>query len=309
VEMDDEELPRKVQVDSLVTLKIINHSKDNLPELVTGQLLGLDNGEILEVTNSFPFPSLSNEQEDGEDGEDEAKHEASGKYQETMMRFLREVNVDHDTVGWYCSTYLESFINESTIETQYKYQESIKKAVVLVYDPLKTSQGVLSLKAYRLTQAFMELFKTQTFTKESLSKGNMTFNDVFEEVPIEIHNSGLAKAFLTEIEETNIMDCEFDRLNLSTNPFLERNLEFLIDCLEGLASEQNKFQTYQRQVQRQQAQQQAWLNKRKQENTQRKMIVKSPFQKKNQRYSSQSPNQVGSHQFSQQIKLMIIATK
>lgn len=39
-----------------VILKIIKHCKDHSPSLVTGQLLGLDVGSVLEVTNCFPFP-------------------------------------------------------------------------------------------------------------------------------------------------------------------------------------------------------------------------------------------------------------
>lgn len=37
-------------------LKIIKHCKEFAPNLVTGQLLGLDIGSVLEVTNCFPFP-------------------------------------------------------------------------------------------------------------------------------------------------------------------------------------------------------------------------------------------------------------
>lgn len=37
-------------------LKIIKHCKELSPALVTGQLLGLDVGGELEVTNCFPFP-------------------------------------------------------------------------------------------------------------------------------------------------------------------------------------------------------------------------------------------------------------
>ena len=41
-------------------LKIIKHCEEFAPALVTGQLLGLDVGSVLEVTNCFPFPvSLS----------------------------------------------------------------------------------------------------------------------------------------------------------------------------------------------------------------------------------------------------------
>lgn len=50
---------RVVQLDGQVVLKIAKHCTECAPALVTGQLLGLDVGQTLEVTDSFPFPVSS----------------------------------------------------------------------------------------------------------------------------------------------------------------------------------------------------------------------------------------------------------
>jgi len=225
-------------------LKIIKHCKESLPALVTGQLLGLDVGTNLEVTNCFPFPNRSNDENEEELDTDGAR------YQIDMMRCLRAVNVDHNTVGWYQSTYLSSYLTLSMIDTQFNYQANIKKCVVVIYDPLSTSQGSLSLRAFRLTDAFMNLYKNASFTQESLTKSGLSFNDIFEKLPIKIHNSHLVNGLLMELEENNVAPCDFDRLDLSTNPFLEKNLEFLIECIDDLSAEQNKYQYYQKNLQR-----------------------------------------------------------
>lgn len=144
-ERKTEEQPlRVVQLDTHVVLKIVKHCKEGFPTLVTGQLLGLDVGQTLEVTDCFPFPvsslprsssqtsrggsnlhvaqgmqmlpvlhrrglaiSLCNQslrldifcsvksRNDEEDGEGDG-----ASYQLDMMRCLREVNVDNNTVGW-----------------------------------------------------------------------------------------------------------------------------------------------------------------------------------------------------------------
>ena len=47
---------RNVQLNGLAVLKILKHCKESMPSLVTGQLLGLDIGQTLEVTDCFPFP-------------------------------------------------------------------------------------------------------------------------------------------------------------------------------------------------------------------------------------------------------------
>ena len=49
----------KVQLSGHVVLKIAKHCKECMPALVTGQLLGLDVGQTLEVTDCFPFPVRS----------------------------------------------------------------------------------------------------------------------------------------------------------------------------------------------------------------------------------------------------------
>lgn len=47
---------KAVQLEGQVILKIMQHCNEALPQLVTGQLLGLDVGQVLEVTDCFAFP-------------------------------------------------------------------------------------------------------------------------------------------------------------------------------------------------------------------------------------------------------------
>jgi len=232
-----------VQIDGLVVLKIIKHCKENLPELVTGQLLGLDFDSTLEVTNCFPFPRV--------DEEDDADAESGVEYQIEMMKCLREVNVDSNTVGWYQTTYLSSFLNESMIETQFNYQATIsEKCVVLIYDPMRSRQGTLWLKAYRLSRSAMDFYRKNP--PGTTTDAKITFTDIFEEVPIKLHNSHLVTAFLADQEQSNTSSNSFSVFDLSHNNFFSRNLEFMIEALDDLASEQNKLQQYQKSVQRQQ---------------------------------------------------------
>ena len=111
---------KTVQLDGQVILKIMQHCNESLPQLVTGQLLGLDVGHTLEVTDCFAFPvsawvgsvvapppiltpwghacmDLQATVADDEEAED---GDAGASYQLDMMRCLREVNVDNNTVGW-----------------------------------------------------------------------------------------------------------------------------------------------------------------------------------------------------------------
>lgn len=60
-------------------------------------------------------------------GDDDAETAASNTYQLDMMRCLREVNVDNNTVGWYQSSSMGSFQTQEIIDTFTSYHDSIKK--------------------------------------------------------------------------------------------------------------------------------------------------------------------------------------
>lgn len=84
-----------------------------------------------------------------------------------MMRSLRHVNIDHLHVGWYQSSNHGNFINRAFLDSQFSYQSAIEESIVLIFDPIKTSQGCLSLKAYRLTPKMMEMYKGKHFSYEA----------------------------------------------------------------------------------------------------------------------------------------------
>lgn len=47
---------KTVQIDGLALLKIMQHCDAVPTNIVTGQLLGLDVGQTMEVTDCYPFP-------------------------------------------------------------------------------------------------------------------------------------------------------------------------------------------------------------------------------------------------------------
>ena len=58
-----------------------------------------------------------------------------------------QVNVDNNQVGWYRSTYMGAWCTNDLVATQFTYQENIgSNAVVVLYDPLRTTHGSFSLK-------------------------------------------------------------------------------------------------------------------------------------------------------------------
>jgi translation initiation factor 3 subunit H len=72
----------------------------------------------LQVTNSFPFPSAevppTDDKHDSTSGAAAAPRAKSTVYYQTeMVRCLREMNVDANSIGWYQSASLGNFVSPS----------------------------------------------------------------------------------------------------------------------------------------------------------------------------------------------------
>ncbi|EFN54737.1 hypothetical protein CHLNCDRAFT_24150 [Chlorella variabilis] len=271
-------LPLKVvQLEGQVVLKIAKHCRESDASLrdseatVTGQLLGLDVGSTLEITDCFPYPGNAGEEEQEAVGEGES-------YQLEMMRCMREVNADNNTVGWYQSTISGSFQVVEIIETFVSYMESLDRCVCIVYDITAAAGGALGLKAIRLSEAFVEAYREGSLTIEKIRAKGLSWRDMFVEIPITVHNSTMAAALAAEIAPSSAattLDCE--RLNLGVAPLLEKNLEYLNDCLDDLMVEQGKLSMHQNQLRRQQQAIAQFKMQRRQENMARRAAGEEPL--------------------------------
>lgn len=157
-------------------MKIIKHCSQSFPLMTTGFIVGMDAKSTLEITNSFPFPATepppsTDTYHDNNNMSQWAaaapRSKANGIYQNEMIKKLREVNVDANNVGWYTSANLGNFVNMNMIENQYHYQKELnERTVALVHDVSRSSQGSLSLRAFRLSPAFMAAYKESKFSAE-----------------------------------------------------------------------------------------------------------------------------------------------
>uniref|UniRef100_A0A672KEL1 Eukaryotic translation initiation factor 3 subunit H n=1 Tax=Sinocyclocheilus grahami TaxID=75366 RepID=A0A672KEL1_SINGR len=157
--------------------------------------------------------SIGHRQEEQKQGKSKQKQNINME----MMRSLRHVNIDHLHVGWYQSTFYGSFVSRALLDSQLSYQHAIEESVVFIYDPLKTAQGSLCLKAYRLTPKLMEICKEKDFSADGLKKASVGFENMFEEVPIVIKNSHLISVLLWELEDKSTAADKHELLNLSSS--------------------------------------------------------------------------------------------
>ncbi|KAK4677788.1 hypothetical protein QC764_301870 [Podospora pseudoanserina] len=295
---------KSAQVEALVVIKIVKHCSASFPTTATGSLVGMDNDGVLEITNAFPFPTVDVANTDGHQNDVSSlaaaapRAKANIAYQNEMIKHLKEVNVDANNVGWYTSATMGNFVSLNFIENQYHYQRDNDKTVALVHDVSRSSQGALSLRAFRLSPEFMAAYKEGKFTTESLQKSKLSFKDILVEVPVIVHDSHLLTTFLHQMPTlpetaevplpTSLNDISrdparlpanpsFDALDLSIDPFLEKTCDLLLDSIEAHYTDLNNHQYYQRQLTREQFKITQWQTKRKAENAARVAAKQAPL--------------------------------
>ena len=104
-------------------MKIIKHFEQSgglsSANPVQGVLLGLLEGDTLEITNCFSFPA----------DEDADVHD----YQKEMIKKLRKINIDQLPVGFYQSSVFGFFITRELVEDMHVYQSSVEESICLIY--------------------------------------------------------------------------------------------------------------------------------------------------------------------------------
>jgi translation initiation factor 3 subunit H len=232
--------------------------------MVAGSLLGLDVNGILEVTFSYPFPTAAKGDDEGHNKDDIDGQE----YQIEMMKMLRDVNMDNNCVGWYQSSYMGTYSTPEVVGTQETYQSAedlSDNSVVLIFDPIQTKKGHLSLKAFRLSDEYMAL-------RKSKKNGFVKPSNILVELPIKIKNSGYISGFLASLSHSHAtqLNTSFDSLSLSQNEtFLEKQLELLSTWTDDYLQESNRFQQYGKAIAKPRQDQMRWVRHRIADNIER----------------------------------------
>ena len=99
--------------------------------------------------------------------------------------------------------------------------------------------------------AFAPYCALRWLTRRSLKKLSLAHDNILEEIPVVIHNTHLLRALLVELEadleqQPEVAVCcallcltvrqARSRLDLPTHTFLEKNIQYLMDCVEDLST-------------------------------------------------------------------------
>ncbi|KZS96137.1 hypothetical protein SISNIDRAFT_473518 [Sistotremastrum niveocremeum HHB9708] len=279
----------RVQIDALVLTKITKHGQEAKSNNAAGLLLGLDLDGTLEVSNSFPLPT-SQQAGDEEDkstkfsGDDNCD---AARYQASMLRALKEVQVDDNVVGFYQTISLGAYLLPSIKDMQAVHQEKLRHGgVVVVHDVTQSSRGIASFRAFRLTKNFTDVQRKGKFNSQNLVEHGLTFSSVFEEIPVEVRKSALLNAFLGGLKEARLepdfsprsalgvkevrtLGSKYGVLDLNGPGQVNRNLEQVIERLDEYKTEEGNVAYLTRQSAREKARAELYVQKRKEENAAR----------------------------------------
>lgn len=244
-----------VSISPVSVLRIAKYAETApLGGTVSGCLLGLDSEHgDMEVTNVFLHPAKGaadfQPQQTAEEaaiaaGAEAAAASAAASYQTEAVRLMKASNLDGNIVGWFQSSVLGSYINDTTVEIQYDYQSQNPNSVLVIADASSSSSPI---KALRLTEEYLAFHRTMRDRQSQgpatlITGGPVTFNTgsmtVFEEVPIKLDLSVLDEAFL--FENRAKLSVVESRSSVQQDA-AAATVQLLMECVEDLAIEKVRF--------------------------------------------------------------------
>ncbi|KAK0415412.1 hypothetical protein QR680_011935 [Steinernema hermaphroditum] len=246
-----------VQLDCSVVMQIIRHvdsetdrmtlaAGDPVQGFLTGLVSATEKGASrVEITKCFPSPQVDPVIErDDENGSVKGSDEVS-----EMLQVFRELNYDYECVGFYQAFPFGTCYDEEVVRLLVEHQKNIDHGIALIYDPIRTEQGKLSLRAFRLSPAALELCSNVEFGPEEVQAAGLAIENLFVELPVVIKNSRLTNVFLAQLsksslENDNGFSCGAPALKLSSPVALEQCTRQLVRDTEGLRQTVDSIRKY-----------------------------------------------------------------
>lgn len=253
-------------MEASVLLSLVRHTSEHYPALYSGALLGFEDEEGgVDITHAFPYP-YPDQYEGGS-----LRSKSGSKYQQDILESLRNLGYGIDFQGWFQSTISGNFVTTQLVEALVQQQLTNKNAFILVHNMASIGKE-LDLKALRLSENFVNTYISGKWRSKNLEINRLSYLNLFDELEIKIHNQQLISLYLAGNEDTlaKPMEKEFDILNLSSNQNVTAQLlESLYSQVDSYNYDQNNFNYYQRQLQKENSKITQWKQQRKVDNIER----------------------------------------
>ncbi|KAI5952477.1 hypothetical protein KGF54_003344 [Candida jiufengensis] len=252
-----------ISISSSVLLSLLRHTSEHYPALFSGALLGFEDEKTIDITHGFPYP-YPDQYEGGS-----FKSRSGSQYQKDLLENFKKLGYGVEFQGWFQSTISGNFVTTQLIEGLAQQQLNNSNIFILIHDMSSIGQEV-NLKALRLSTGFMNAYIDGKWKSKDLEKNKISYLNIFDELEIKIQNQALTELYLTTTKEPKTTESELQILNLLSNSnSTSQLLESLYSQVDSFNYDQNNFNYYQRQYQKEGSKIQQWKQQRKYENLER----------------------------------------
>lgn len=228
---------KEVELDAYVALKIIKFSRESKLGL-SGALLGFEAEDKLIVSNCYPLPKLSIPQNEyRENYEIAAEIDRQREIGSKILDNMRSISEDFVTVGWYQSSLMGDYINEVSLQSQYKLQAQHPQCVCIIYEVSLADQSLKCFKAIQLAPFAMELFAKGAVSGKELSKAG---EKLFVEIPIVFKRSHLLQQYILQQEKRHDLYMNSGILQLFPEQYAINHMMYLNGYLNKFVQEQTR---------------------------------------------------------------------
>merc|ERR1719228_3104358 len=159
------------------------------------------------------------------------------------------MGVDNYNVGWYRCAFYNEFFKREIADVHFKIQDQIPFSVLLIYDPIATRHGRLAIRAFRLQDEILKTFKKDPVCSiEALSDAHVSTHDIFEEIPIVLHNHHLIHGFLFELRQERAININCASLAMHNEDDVVDMMSRLGDSIERYRREQSETKAFIREM-------------------------------------------------------------
>lgn len=250
----------RVVVELSALLRLFKACADAHTEPARGDIIGHEGPEDDTIHVTACIPQNRNSKDTVKQPQPQPQGgDAEEVYTAAVVDRYKAMHIACDAVGTFeC---VQALTRTEFIERQAARQlKENPRAVVLVFDPLAATQlGTLSLRAYRLTDAFMEVYRAASevvdkMIAEAEARGageeeldaipspmgtdvfasgtrSLASKDLYEELHVFLHGSIPQRQFAAHAPRQALMDAP-----LAAYPYLERNLSTLGDTFSFFAT-------------------------------------------------------------------------
>lgn len=197
-----------VEINASVLLKLAQMAETSGANTTCGPIYGYDqvDTKVINISKAINFPSSSSSSSD----DFFSMKQSNVAFQVDYLKTLRATKTPVKLLGWFvCSSdYLTANVINSLQQLHKVIQQEQRidlPALLVVFDPKKSQEGLVSLKVLKLTDAFINTSSAEhRFVGKNLIEHKLSHKNIVEELPTTIINNQLTNLKILELNPSTV---------------------------------------------------------------------------------------------------------